>query len=72
MKSIKTFQFTLVLKKVSKKIVNLEDSLFEAGCDDALIHFRNEAVYLDFDREASSLEEAIVSAIKNIQSIDGD
>lgn len=72
MKSIKIFQFTLVLKKVPESIDNLEDSLFEAGCDDALINFRNGAVYLDFDREASSLEEAVVSAIKNIQSIDAE
>ena len=65
MKSRKTFQFTLVLKNVTH---NLEDSLFEAGCDDAFINFRNEAVYLDFDRKASSLEEAVISAIKDVQS----
>lgn len=51
---------------------NLEDSLFEASCDDALINFRNGAVYLNFDRTASSLEEAVISAIKNIQSIDAE
>lgn len=67
-----TFQFTLVLKNVPEDIDNLEDSLFEAGCDDALINFRNGAVYLDFDREESSLEEAVISAIKNIQSIDAE
>ena len=72
MRSIQTFQFTLVLKHLPENINNLEDSLFEAGCDDALINFRNGAVYLDFDRDASSLEEAVVSAIKNIQSIDAE
>ncbi len=70
MKPIKTFQFTIVLKHISEDIDNLEDSLYEAGCDDALINFRNGAIYLNFDREAFSLEEAVVSAIKNIQSID--
>ena len=69
MKLIKTFQFILVLKNVPENIDNLEDRLFEAGCDDALVNFRNGAIYLDFDREASCLEEAVVSAIKNIQSI---
>jgi hypothetical protein len=64
----KTYQFTLVLKNVNENTNDLEDSLFEAGCDDALINFRNGAVYLEFDREASSLEEAAVSAIKDVQS----
>src|SRR5579872_2338859 len=72
MKPIKTFQFTIVLKNLPENINNLEDSLYEAGCDDALVNFRNGAVYLDFDRTASSLEEAVVSAIKNIQSMDAE
>ena len=74
MKATKLFQFTLVLKNVNENTNGLEDGLYEAGCDDALINFRNGAVYLDFDREASSLEEAVVSAIKNVQSssVDAD
>jgi len=67
-KVTKTFQFTLVLKKVHEHTLDLEDSLYEAGCDDALINFRNRAVYLDFDREAKTLEEAVISAIKDVQS----
>jgi predicted DNA-binding transcriptional regulator AlpA len=62
------FQFTLVLKNVDDTHPDLEDSLFEAGCDDALVHFRNGAVYLEFDRKALSLEEAVISAIKDVQS----
>ena len=68
MKVKQTFQFTLVLKHINNKIKNLEDSLFEAGCDDALINFRNDAVYLEFDREAMNLEDAVVSAIKDVKS----
>lgn len=64
----KIYQFTLVLKRVDEKTENLEDSLYEAGCDDALINFRNGTVYLDFDRQATSLEEAVLSAIKNVES----
>src|SRR3990167_1865884 len=64
----KTYQFTLVLKNINSAISNLEDSLYEAGCDDALINFRNGTVYLDFDRKASSLEQAVLSAIKNVES----
>lgn len=65
---MKTYQFTLVLKNVNENTAELEDSLFEVGCDDALIHFRNGVVYLEFDREAASLEDAVISAIKNVQS----
>lgn len=74
MKTTNTYQFTLILKNVHEKTVDLEDSLFEANCDDALIHFKHGTVYLDFDRKASSLEEAVISAIIDIQSssIDAD
>jgi hypothetical protein len=68
MSQMKTYQFTLVLKNVNENTKELEDSLFEVGCDDALINFKNGAVYLEFDREASSLEEAVISAIKDVQS----
>ena len=62
------YQFTLVLKNVDEKTVGLEDSLYEAGCDDALINFRNGTVYLDFDRKGHSLEEAVIDAIKAVES----
>lgn len=68
MKNAKTFQFTLVLKYVDKNTPALEDSLYEGGCDDALINSRGSAVYLEFDRESSSLEEAVISAIKDVKS----
>lgn len=63
----KIFQFTLVLKKANETD-HIEDKLYELGCGDALIHFRNGAVFLEFDRESSSLEEAVISAIKDIKS----
>lgn len=64
----KTYQFMLVLKNVDERTPNLEDSLYEAGCDDALINFRNGTVYLDFDRKADSLEEAVLSAIRDVEN----
>lgn len=68
MKQLKIYQFTLSLKNVNEQTEHLEDSLYEAGCDDALINYRDGAVYLEFDREASSLEEAVISAIMNVKS----
>lgn len=66
------FEFTLALKNANEKTLHLEDSLYESGCDDALIQFRNGAVYLEFSREASSLEEAVISAIKDVRSASVD
>lgn len=63
----KAYRFTLTLKNVDANTPNLEDSLYEAGCQDALINSREGVVYLDFDRKAASLEEAVMSAIKDVE-----
>jgi hypothetical protein len=68
----KSYQFTLILKNVHEKTEDLEDSLYEANCDDALINFKNGAVFLEFDRDGLSLEEAVVSAIKDVHSCSVD
>ena len=62
------YQFTLILEGVDDKTLGLEDALFEVGCDDALINYKNGAVYLDFDREGEGLEEVVLSAIKDTES----
>lgn len=67
-KKKKTYQFTLVLKNVHASTKNLEDSLYESHCDDALVNFKNGTVYLDFDREGKSKRGAIISAIKSVES----
>lgn len=63
----KVYEFILVLKNVDENTPDLEDSLYRSGCDDALINFRNNTVYLDFDRKANSLEQAILSAIHDVE-----
>ncbi len=68
MKKQKNYQFILVLKNVDETTENLEDSLYESGCSDALINFKNGTVYLDFDRETTSLREGVISAIKDVES----
>lgn len=65
--SQKTHSFTLVLKNVDENTPGLEDRLYEAGCDDSLVNFRDGTVYLDFDRKAASLEKAVVSAIRQVE-----
>ncbi len=68
MKIDSAYFFTLTLDGVDERTNNLEDILYEAGCDDALIHFRSGTVYLDFDREADNFESAVLSAIHDIET----
>lgn len=63
-----TYHFTIVIRDARFDMENLEDRLFEAGCDDALICSYNNTVYLEFDRESENAEQAIKSAIENIKS----
>jgi len=63
MKSV--FEFTLVLNGITRFSAAVEDSLFRAGCDDALPVVVNRIAQLDFAREAESLSEAILSAIED-------
>lgn len=62
------YNFTLTLSGVTYETEGLEDALFESGCDDALICAYGHSVYLEFDREADSLDDAIASAIDNVES----
>ncbi|MFT4926965.1 MAG: hypothetical protein ACI8WB_003065 [Phenylobacterium sp.] len=64
------FTFSLVLGGVDINTPELEDKLFEAGCDDGLICFYGHTVYIDFDREANDFKSAIMSAIKAIEQAD--
>lgn len=60
--------FTLVLTGVSELNAKVEDALFGAGCDDATISLRSGRIYLTFSRTASSLKQAILSAIQDVRS----
>lgn len=62
----KNYQFTLVLSGYGEITDELEDALYESGCSDALVNSRNNVIYLDFDREAPSFEEAVLSGIQNV------
>ena len=61
------FNFTLVLRGMNKITSDLEDSLYESGCDDAMVHSGNGSIYLTFDRLDTSLEKAVSSAIKDVE-----
>lgn len=52
-------------------ICTIADNLFEAGAEDATVSSKGNVLVVDFDREADSYEEAVVSAIKEVNSVDG-
>lgn len=62
------YNFTLTLSGVQMETEGLADALYINGCDDALICYYGSSVYVEFDREAESLDQAIKSAIDNIET----
>jgi hypothetical protein len=62
------YNFTLKFSGITHQVEGLEDVLYESSCDDALIYTYGNSIYVEFDREADSLDDAITSAIENIES----
>jgi hypothetical protein len=61
------YEFTLILSGPLELTEEIADELFEAGCDDGTPGTRDGVFSIDFHRDASSLEEAIWSAIVNVK-----
>jgi hypothetical protein len=62
------YEFTLILSGPFELTEEIADELFEAGCDDGTPGTCDGVFSIDFHRDASSLEEAIRSAIANVKS----
>jgi len=60
--------FIIHLSNVNEDTKNLEDSLYEAGCTDALLKFQDGTVSLEFTRNDKSFNSALMSAINDIES----
>jgi hypothetical protein len=60
--------FTLIIDGDAETKI---DALFEAGCNDATFGSIDGVHYAEFDREASTLGEAIFSAVANVESVPG-
>lgn len=60
------YEFSLIL--TAEDITEADcDRLYEAGCDDGTIVTRNGTTHIAFDREESSLENAIRSATASVR-----
>ena len=66
-----THTFTLIVDGPDVTEPPVADALFAAGCGDALLGRRDRVQFVDFDREAPELVQAIVSAIEQVESVEG-
>lgn len=65
-----TFSFTLIVDGPDLQDAEVVDALFEAGCGDALVGSTDGVQFLDFDREADTLGEAVLSAVGDVESVE--
>jgi hypothetical protein len=66
---MKTYAFDVFLKDTAEINDNKADALFAAGCDDGTPTCCHGQAWIHFDREAGSLEQAIRTAISQVQSV---
>ena len=64
---MQTYTFTLVLRDQTEMTEDLAEALAAAGCDDGLAGSSGGIAAVIFDREAQSLEQAVRSAIADVQ-----
>ena len=67
-KQEREYDFALVMDGVAELTTEVEDALFEAGCDDATFSIQYGRLYAEFSRAAASLKDAIFSAIRDIRA----
>lgn len=64
---METFEFSIIASGLDPEAEDFETRFFEAGCDDATISLQKGHIILDFAREASSFDDAIRSAIADVE-----
>lgn len=64
---MKKYHFSLVVSDQVELTESVADALYSAGCDDATPGMCEGVFTLDFHRDATSLEEAIRTAIENVR-----
>ncbi len=63
-----TYEFTLILNSSIELTEEIADRLFAAGCDDGTPGTCQGTFTISFHREAPALEEAIRSAVSQVQT----
>mgnify|MGYP001590894480 FL=1 len=65
---MKLHKFTLILAGVREITPEMADALYEATHGDIELNMRDGVAYLDFQRAAASLREAVASAIQDVEA----
>ena len=65
---MRQFDFTVIFAEFFELTPELADALFAAGCDDGTPGTANGVLFVDFHREAATLEDAIRSAIEDVRT----
>lgn len=65
-----TYTFTLILDGTPRIDEEMADKLYDTGCSDALIGGRYGVDAIEFDREANSFREAVMSAKLDVEAAD--
>ena len=68
---MQNWSFTLIIEGGDLQSDETFNALFEAGCDDALVGRSNGIQFMDFDRDAETLADAVLSAVGDIESVAG-
>ena len=72
---MRVFQFSLVVTDhdavTANKARDIAKELFRTGVEDCIVSPKANAIYIKFEREADSYEEALISAIKNVNAVSG-
>ena len=66
-----TYHFTLIVEGPDLQAPSVIDALFDAGCGDAAVGSAHGVQYVDFDREAETFDDAILSAVDDLEKLDG-
>lgn len=69
------YRFRLIVRNATSKsaavtnqeLLDVTDALGDAGCDDATVSVHADGFELDFERESSSLQDAIASAVGDVE-----
>lgn len=64
------YDFALVIGGSPDLTEQVENALFEAGCDDATFSIKYGLLFGEFSRSAMSLKDAILSAIQDVRKAD--
>ncbi|HET6246768.1 MAG TPA: hypothetical protein VFE47_03640 [Tepidisphaeraceae bacterium] len=65
---MRIYEFNVMLKDATEVTDDQADVLFATGCDDGTPASSNGMAWVHFDRQAPSLEDAIRSAVGQIQA----